>query len=85
MLNALKTNGMEKEICTISITTNWLGDEYTFFENDKIKRVYDNNSLSSDVTEWLEASQISKQNKDKLIRNCPEEFKERIMLILDYP
>jgi hypothetical protein len=85
MLNDLKTNEMEKEICTISITTNWLGDEYTFFENDKIKRVYDNNSLSSDVTEWLEPVQISKQNKDKLIRNCPEEFKERIMLILDYP
>ena len=76
---------MEKEICTISITSNWLGDEYTFYEDEKIKRNYDNNSLSSDVTEWLEPKQISKQNKDKLIKNCPEEFKERIMLILDYP
>lgn len=76
---------MEKEICTISITNNWLGDEYTFYEDDKIKRKYDNNSLSSDVTEWLESNQISKQNKDKIIKNCPEEFKERIMLILDYP
>lgn len=76
---------MEKEICTISITSNWLGDAYTFYENDTIKRTYDNNSLSSDVTEWLEPKQISKQNKDKLIKNCPEEFKERIMLILDYP
>ncbi|SEV93827.1 hypothetical protein SAMN05421841_0283 [Chryseobacterium wanjuense] len=85
MLNSLKNNDMEKEICTISITTNWLGDEYTFYEDDRIKRVYDNNSLSSDVTEWLEPNQISKQNKDKLVKNCPEEFKERIMLILDYP
>ncbi|WP_344824688.1 hypothetical protein [Chryseobacterium ginsenosidimutans] len=76
---------MEKEICTISITTDWLGDEYTFYEDEKIKRAYDNNSLSSDLTEWLEPKQISKQNKDKLIKNCPEEFKERIMLILDYP
>ncbi|SIQ22129.1 hypothetical protein SAMN05880574_10820 [Chryseobacterium sp. RU37D] len=76
---------MEKEICTISITTNWLGDAYTFFEDNRIKRVYDNNSLSSDVIEWLDPKQISKQNKDKLVRNCPEEFKERIMLILDYP
>ncbi|MFY7814099.1 hypothetical protein SAMN05421846_101497 [Chryseobacterium taeanense] len=76
---------MEKEICKVSISTSFLGDEYTFYENDKIKRVYDNNSLSSDVTEWLEAKQISKQNKDKIIRKCPEEFKERIMLILDYP
>lgn len=76
---------MEKEICTISITTNWLGDQYTFYEDNTIKRIFDNNSLNSDVTEWLEPSQISKQNKDKLIKNCPEEFKERIMLILDYP
>jgi hypothetical protein len=53
---------MEKEICTISITSNWLGDEYTFYENEKIKRTYDNNSLSSDVTEWLEPKQISKHN-----------------------
>ncbi|MCS3871122.1 hypothetical protein J3D55_004038 [Chryseobacterium ginsenosidimutans] len=76
---------MEKEICTISITTNWLGDEYTFYEDETIKRAYDNSSLNSGVTEWLEPTQISKQNKDKLVKNCPEEFKERIMLILDYP
>jgi hypothetical protein len=76
---------MEKEICTISITTNWLNDQYTFYEDNTIKRTYDNNSLSSDVTEWLEPAQINKQNKDKLIKNCPENFKERIMLLLDYP
>ncbi|KQT24040.1 hypothetical protein ASG22_08440 [Chryseobacterium sp. Leaf405] len=76
---------MEKEICTISITTNWLADEYTFYENNTIKRVYDKNSMSSNHTEWLEPKQISKQNKDKLIRNCPEECKEKVMLVLDYP
>lgn len=76
---------MEKEICTISITSNWLADQYTFYEDNKIKRVYDNNSLSSDVTEWLDPKQISKHNKDKLVRNCPEECKEKIMLLLDYP
>lgn len=81
----LKTNVMEKEICTISIASTWLGDEYTFYEDHKIKRVYDNHSLSSNRTEWLEAHQISKHNKDKLIKNCPEEFKEQVMQILDYP
>ncbi|SDQ74197.1 hypothetical protein SAMN05421664_2411 [Chryseobacterium soldanellicola] len=75
---------MEK-ICTISIATNWLGDEYTFYEDNKIERTYDNNSLSSNVTEWLEANQINKQTKDKLIRGCPEECKEKVMQILDYP
>lgn len=76
---------MENEICTVSIANNWLGDAYTFYEDHKIKRTYDNNSLSSDKKEWLEPKQISKQNKDKLVKNCPEEFKETIMLILDYP
>ncbi|AZA55444.1 hypothetical protein [Chryseobacterium sp. G0201] len=76
---------MEKEICTISIATASLGDMYTFYSDGTIKRVYDNNSLSTDVTEWLDATEISKQNKDKLIKNCPEEFKESVMQILDYP
>ncbi|UCA61929.1 hypothetical protein KB553_10515 [Chryseobacterium rhizoplanae] len=76
---------MKKEICTISVSSNWLGDEYTFYEDHTIKRVYDNNSLNSNKTEWLEPHQISKQNKDKLIRECPEEVKEQVMQILDYP
>ncbi|WP_415328690.1 hypothetical protein [Chryseobacterium sp. MMS23-Vi53] len=76
---------MEKEICTISITNNWLTDEYTFYEDDRIKRNFDNNSLSSDVTEWLKPNQINKQNKDRLVKNCPEELKEKVMHILDYP
>ncbi|WP_346984288.1 hypothetical protein [Chryseobacterium sp. POE27] len=76
---------MENEICKINISTNFLNDEYTFYNNETIKRVYDHNSLSSDVTEWVEPKQISKQNKDKIIKKCPEELKEKIMLILDYP
>ena len=76
---------MEKKICTISIASSWLKDEYTFYENDTIKRVYDNHSMSSNVSEWLTPDQISEQNKDKLVKNCPEELKERIMQILNYP
>lgn len=76
---------MEKEICKISIASSWLGDEYFFYENRTIKRVYDNHSLNSNKIEWLESKQISKQNKDKLVKGCPEEFKEQIMQILDYP
>jgi hypothetical protein len=76
---------MEKEICTISIASTWLGDEYTFYEDQKIRRVYDNHSLSANRTEWLQPHEISKHNKDKLIKNCPEEFKEQVMHILDYP
>ncbi|CAD0220919.1 hypothetical protein KYG33_10035 [Chryseobacterium sp. D764] len=76
---------MEKEICKISIASNWLGNEYIFYENSTIKRVYDHHSLNSNKTEWITSKEISKQSKDKLIRSCPEEFKEQIMQILDYP
>ncbi|ASW76130.1 hypothetical protein IQ37_06005 [Chryseobacterium piperi] len=76
---------MEKKICKIDITNKSLSDIYTFYENQKIKRVYDSNSLRTGIIEWLEADQISHQSKDRLIKNCPEELKERIMLILNYP
>jgi hypothetical protein len=76
---------MEKEICRINISSNWLGNEYTFYENKTIKRIYDNHSLNSNRIEWLEPKQISKLNKDKLVKSCPEECKEKIMEILDYP
>ncbi len=76
---------MKKEICKISVSSNWLGDEYIFYEDHTIQRIYDNHSLNSNKTEWLEPQQISKQNKDKLVRGCPEELKEEIMQILNYP
>lgn len=76
---------MEKEICKISIANNWRGNEYIFYEDNTIKRVYDHHSLNSNKTEWITPKEISKQSKDKLIRSCPEEFKEQIMQILDYP
>lgn len=76
---------MEKEICTISITNNSLGDNYTFYEDQTIKRNYDSNSQHLDITEWLTNDQISHQSKDKIVKNCPEELKEKIMLILNYP
>ncbi|CAM3030388.1 hypothetical protein CHFL109739_13660 [Chryseobacterium flavum] len=76
---------MENEICRISIATGWLDDEYIFYENGTIKRKYDNDSQHLNLSEWLKPAQISKQNKDKLIKKCPEELKEYIMQILDYP
>lgn len=76
---------MAKEICTINITNNSLRDVYTFYQDNTIKRNYDRASNHLDITEWLEADQISHQSKDRLIKNCPEELKEKIMYILDYP
>ncbi|MFP3835105.1 hypothetical protein [Chryseobacterium sp. SIMBA_028] len=76
---------MEKEICKISVSSSWLGDEYIFYEDHTIKRVYDNHSLNSNKTEWLKPKEISKKIKDKIVKGCPEECKEQVMQILDYP
>lgn len=76
---------MEKELCTISIANNRLSDEYIFYDDNTIKKVCDNHSLTSNKTEWIVSKSINKQTKDKLIRSCPEEFKEQVMQILDYP
>ncbi|WP_326984875.1 hypothetical protein VUJ46_10205 [Chryseobacterium sp. MYb264] len=76
---------MKNKICEISISKDWLVDTYIFYENQTIKRVFADNSLNHKLTRWLEPKQISKTIKDQLIRKCPEELKEKIMLILDYP
>jgi len=76
---------MEKEICKISISAGSPAETYVFYENETIKKISDQEYLDSENSEWLEAGKISKMNKDRIIRNCPEECKERIMLILDYP
>jgi len=77
---------MEKEICTIRIASNnCRRDSYTFYESGKIKRFCVQENLSSNITEWLDRSELSEQSKDRLIKHCPEKLKEKIMLILDYP
>lgn len=74
---------MEKEICTITLTGEQ-PEQYIFYSNNTIKKV-ESTDNPNQQTEWLEPSQINKHNKDRIIRSCPEDVKEVVMQILDYP
>lgn len=74
---------MENEICTISIGNGWLDDDYTFYEDGKIKRFYDQSSFSYNNTDWITAENISDSKKQKIIENCPEDKKQIIIRILN--
>ncbi|MCA6069069.1 hypothetical protein JI747_018030 [Chryseobacterium sp. RG1] len=74
---------MEKEICTITLTGDQ-AEQYTFYNDNTIKKV-ENHNDHNPLIEWLSPNQINKHNKDRIIRNCPEDVKEIVMQILDYP
>ncbi|MDQ1095090.1 MULTISPECIES: hypothetical protein [Chryseobacterium] len=72
----------DHEICSIIISENDFSYEYTFYEDGIIRLT----CLKEDgTTEWIKKEQISTRNKDRLVRLCPEEQKEKVMLILNYP
>jgi uncharacterized Fe-S cluster protein YjdI len=74
---------MEKEICTITLTGDQ-AEQYTFYSDNTIRKV-ETSINPNPPTEWLTPSQINKYNKDRIIRSCPEDVKEIVMQILDYP
>jgi len=74
---------MENEICTITLTGDQ-PEQYTFYSDNTIKKV-DNTDNQKPLIEWLNPKQINKHNKDRIIRSCPEDVKEIVMQILDYP
>lgn len=73
---------MDKEICTIFIGAGGLDDDYTFYESGKIKRFYDRNTFKLNITEWVEAKDISDGKRKKLVEKCEPEHKAKIMEIL---
>ncbi|WBV61598.1 hypothetical protein PFY12_05605 [Chryseobacterium camelliae] len=74
---------MENEICTITLTGDQ-SEQYTFYSDNTIKKI-DNTDNLKPLIEWLSPKQINKHNKDRIIRSCPEDVKEIVMQILDYP
>lgn len=74
---------MENEICTITLTGDQ-PEQYTFYSDNSIKKI-DNTDHQKPLIEWLNPKQINKHNKDRIIRSCPEDVKEIVMQILDYP
>jgi len=74
---------MDNEICTIEIGNGFLANDYTFYDDGRIKHFYDRNAYKPNQTRWLKASEISESQKNKILEKCPEDFKERLKTMLE--
>ncbi len=71
-----------KEICTVFLGSSTLDDDYTLYEDGRVKRFYDNNAYSLNNEEWLDAKNLNTSIKQKLLDKCPEELKEKARQLL---
>ncbi|KAA6438835.1 hypothetical protein FEM33_15560 [Dyadobacter flavalbus] len=72
----------DKIICRISIG-GLLDDDFTFYEDGRIKRFYDNNQYSLNHTDFIDHTYFKNSSKlPTLLKKCPPEHLERIKQIL---
>ena len=71
-----------KEIVTISVPNGQLDNDYTFFEDGKIRHNYDQSIYKSNLEAWLNAGNISDAEKANILKECPSEFKAKITALL---
>jgi hypothetical protein len=74
--------GTSKEIVTISVPNGELDNDYTFFEDGKIRHNYDQSVYKSNLETWLNPGNISDKEKEKILKECPQQFKAKITAIL---
>lgn len=71
-----------KEICNVDLGSSLLDNEYTLYEDGRVKRYYDDNQWSLNNLDWLEGKTLSDHIKQKLLDKCPEELKEKARELL---
>jgi hypothetical protein len=71
-----------KEICSVDLGSTYRDNEYTLYEDGRVKRYYDRNQWSLNNVDWLEAQNLSDDIKQKLLDKCPEESKEKARELL---
>jgi len=57
-------------------------NEYYFYENGQILHVYDKSKTKVNIEEFVSASDIPDCERQQMIIDCPDEFKERINSML---
>ncbi len=71
-----------KEIVTISVPNGELDNDYTFFEDGKVRRNYNQSVSKTNLEAWLNASTLPDSDKEKILKVCPAEYKIRIKTLL---
>jgi len=74
---------MDDEICTIDISQGMLDNQYTFFEDGRIRHFFDENIYRPNLERWILANEIRASDKVKLLEKCSPKLKDRIKLILE--
>lgn len=71
-----------KEIVTISVPKGDLDNDYTFFEDGKIRHNYDQNANKMGLEAWITPRSIAESEKEKILKACPPELKIKITALL---
>lgn len=73
---------MENIICKIEIGSFALDDDYTFYEDGRIHRLYDQSIWKQNISEFIKTDDISNSKKEKIIQKCQPEKLDKITNIL---
>jgi hypothetical protein len=71
-----------KEIVTVSVPKGELDNDYTFFEDGKIRYNYDQNANKTGLEAWISARNISTPDREKILKACPAEHRAKVAAIL---
>ena len=75
-------SNLSKEIVTISVPKGDLDNDYTFFEDGKIRHNYDQSAYKTGLEAWISARNIPDADKAKILKECPAQFKLKITALL---
>jgi hypothetical protein len=71
-----------KEIVTVSVPKGELDNDYTFFEDGKIRHNYDQNANKTGLEAWISSRNIPAGDREKILKECPAEHRAKVSAIL---
>ncbi|MFL0082734.1 hypothetical protein [Tenacibaculum maritimum] len=80
----MEENSQNEVVCTVDISEGMLDNEFTFYQDGRIKRYYDKNNFNYNITNWVSFNQIRESHKIKILEKLEGDLKERIKNVL-YP
>ena len=73
---------MTQEICTVDLSKGMLDNEYTFYDDGRIRHFYDQSQYKFNQEKWINDDDLSDSEKGKIIAKCPEGHEETIRKII---
>lgn len=57
-------------------------NEYYFYENGQILHIYDKSKTKVNIEEFVSAFDIPERERQQMILDCPDKFKEKVIKML---